>query len=162
MRFLKGTGNKKADAVSLTTTQVAKLLDQDTATDQGRRDRLLLAIMLRLGLRVGEVAALEVADFDLQAGELKFYRPKVDKTQTHKLDRLTLQAARDYLTKDAPAVGVIWRRSTKGNGLGEQGLSERAITKRVRYLGERAGVDGLSAHDLRHYWATQAARNGTP
>ena len=24
------------------------------------------------------------------------------------------------------------------------------------------GIEGLSAHDCRHYWATQAARNGTP
>jgi len=41
-------------------------------------------------------------------------------------------------------------------------MSERAITDRVRELGERIGVMGLSAHDLRHAWATRAARNGTP
>ena len=40
-------------------------------------------------------------------------------------------------------------------------MSTRSITARVRALGERIGVDGLSAHDLRHYWATAAARNGT-
>lgn len=154
-------GNKKAQAVSLTPAQAEQLLDQDTTTDQGRRDRLLLAIMLRLGLRVSEVAALQVADFDLQAGELTLYRSKVDKTQTHKLDAVTLDAARDYITQDAPAIGILWRGSVKGHGLGKQGMSARAITKRVRYLGAKVGVFGLSAHDLRHYWATQAARNGT-
>lgn len=41
-------------------------------------------------------------------------------------------------------------------------MTERAITGRVRELGERIGTSGLSAHDLRHYWATRAARNGTP
>jgi integrase len=41
-------------------------------------------------------------------------------------------------------------------------MSERAITGRVAELGARIGVQGLSAHDLRHYWATRAARNGTP
>jgi len=154
-------GAKKAVAVSLTPAQADALLKQDTNTDQGRRDRLLLAIMLRLGLRVGEVEALQVGDFDLQAGELRFYRSKVDKTQTHKLDEITLDAAREYIVKDAPALGVIWRRSSKGHGLGDQGMSARAITKRVAYLGAMVGADGLSAHDLRHYWATQAARNGT-
>lgn len=39
---------------------------------------------------VDEVARLLVTDFDLKAGELKFYRPKVDKTQTHKLTVRTL------------------------------------------------------------------------
>jgi len=153
---------KKAQAVSLTTSQAAAMLDQDTTTDTGRRDRLLLAIMLRLGLRVGEVAALQVGDFDLKRGELNFYRSKVNKTQTHKLDPVTLEAARDYITQDAPALGIIWRGSVKGHGLGKQGMSARAITKRVKYLGSKAGVVGLSAHDLRHYWATQAARNNTP
>ena len=41
-------------------------------------------------------------------------------------------------------------------------MSARAITKRVRVLGEALGVEGLSAHDCRYYWATKAARNGTP
>ena len=40
-------------------------------------------------------------------------------------------------------------------------MSERALTKRVNYLGKRIGVEGLSAHDLRHSWATRAARNKT-
>ena len=33
---------------------------------------------------------------------------------------------------------------------------------RVRAFGAAVGLVGLSAHDLRHYWATRAARNGTP
>jgi integrase len=41
-------------------------------------------------------------------------------------------------------------------------MSERAITKHVCALGEEIGLIGLSAHDCRHYWATQAARNATP
>ena len=41
-------------------------------------------------------------------------------------------------------------------------MTERAITKRVSALGDELGIRGLSAHDCRHYWATQAARSGTP
>ena len=41
-------------------------------------------------------------------------------------------------------------------------MTSRAITARVRALGQAIGVEGLSAHDCRHYWATQAARSGTP
>jgi hypothetical protein len=37
----------------------------------------------------------------------------------------------------------------------------RAITKRVEYLGRRVGVEGLSAHDGWHSWATRAAREKT-
>ncbi len=42
------------------------------------------------------------------------------------------------------------------------GMVARSITIRVGFLGNQIGVEGLSAHDCRHYWATQAARSGTP
>ncbi|HHY54616.1 MAG TPA: tyrosine-type recombinase/integrase, partial [Chloroflexi bacterium] len=37
----------------------------------------------------------------------------------------------------------------------------RAVSDRVRVLGEAVGLEGLSAHDCRHYWATRAASQGT-
>ena len=46
------------------------------------------------------------------------------------------------------------RGSRKGGELTEAGMSERAITKRVNTLGEQIGIEGLSAHDCRHFWAT--------
>ena len=161
-------GSKKAAAVSLTQEQAALLMGQPD-TPQGRRDALMLCLMFEHGLRVGEVAILAVTDFDLKAGELRFYRPKVDKSQTHKLTPRTLKAARAYIQQDAPAMGNLWRASaSKKDGkaaagtLTTQGMTERALTKRVNALGQAAGIAGLSAHDLRHYWATRAARNGTP
>jgi len=160
-------GTKKAVAVSLSPAQAACLMARPE-NPQGRRDALLMTILLEHGLRVGEVARLAVTDFNLTVGELKFYRPKVDKTQTHKLTPRTLAAARAYFDHDAPAAGNLWRTSaSKRDGraaagtLTAQGLSERAILSRVANLGQSIGVAGLSAHDCRHYWATQAARNGT-
>ena len=41
-------------------------------------------------------------------------------------------------------------------------MTARALTARVHDLGAAVGLVGLSAHDLRHYWATRAARSGTP
>jgi hypothetical protein len=41
-------------------------------------------------------------------------------------------------------------------------MTVRALTARVHNLGAAVGLVGLSAHDLRHFWATRAARNGTP
>jgi integrase len=40
-------------------------------------------------------------------------------------------------------------------------MNRIAITRRVGALGEAIGLDGLSAHDCRHYWATRAIRKGT-
>jgi integrase len=169
-------GAKKAQPVSLTPEQAARLKVQSD-TPQGRRDALLLCLLMDHGLRVGEVAGLEVGDFDLAAGEVRFYRPKVDKIQTHRLTADTLAAARAYLaegdiTDAALAPGSVWRASRKGGALQDagmipqpqrgRGMTARALTARVHDLGAAVGLVGLSAHDLRHYWATRAARSGTP
>ena len=154
-------GAKKAEAVSLSAAQV-KALKRQPDTAQGRRDALLLCLLLDHGLRVGEVAALEVTAVNLTEGTLTFYRPKVGKTQTHQLSRDALKAAQAWFTSgNAPAVGPLLRASAKGGALGQAGVSERALTKRVNYLGKRVGVERLSAHDLRHSWATRAARHKT-
>lgn len=154
-------GLKKAESVSINREQAAALKAQPD-TPQGRRDSLLMCLLLEHGLRCGEVAGLSVSDFDLQAGELRFYRPKVDLMQTHRLTPDTLAAARAYFQSDAPTSGPVLRGSRKDGRLHEAGMSGRAITKRVAELGRAIGVEGLSAHDCRHYWATLAARNGTP
>jgi integrase len=154
-------GEKKAAAVRIGPGQVAALKDQPD-TPQGRRDALLMCLLLDHGLRCGEVARLAVEDLDLEAGVLRFYRPKVDKVQTHTLTADTLQAVYAWFDSgDAPANGPLLRASRKGGHLTEAGMSERAITKRVRALGMQVGIEGLSAHDCRHYWATRAARSGT-
>ena len=49
--------------------------------------------------------------------------------------------------------------SLQGGQLAGDKMSVRGITKRVRILGERVGLRGLSAHDCRHYLATQAAKD---
>lgn len=152
-------GSKKAEGVHLTRQQ-AKMLKSQPETPQGRRDALLMALLLDHGLRCGEVALLKVEDFEMQAGVLRFYRPKVDKVQRHKLTPDTMKALQAY-AQDAPTSGHILRGSVKGGALAGEGMSERAITARVRTLGEAVGIESLSAHDCRHYWATRATQAGT-
>jgi integrase len=154
-------GDKKRDPIVLTQEQAQAIKDQPD-TPQGRRDAVLVRLMLDLGLRCGEVASLTVTDVDIKRGQLSFYREKVGKGQTHELVNGLQAAMSSYLTNDALAIGPLLRASHKGGELTHAGMSKRAITDRVRTLGEEIGIDGLSAHDLRHTWATLAARNGTP
>ena len=78
-------GHKKAEAVSIPQDIAEALKAQPCATGQGRRDTLIMCLLLDHGLRVSEIAILTRAAFDLKAGTFTFYRPKVDKTQTHEL-----------------------------------------------------------------------------
>src|SRR5688572_3584346 len=155
------TGAKKAEAVTIPEDIAQALKAQPGTTGQGRRDTLIMCLLLDHGLRVEEVAILTAKAFDMKADTFTFYRPKVNKTQTHTLTADTRNVARAYL-KHAPADGILWRKSSKGTGkLGGQ-VSEtsatRAINKRVELLGRKAGIEGLSPHDCRHYAATFEAR----
>ena len=157
----KRIGLKKAEPVKITPEQAFSLKHQ-LDSPQGRRDTLMMCLLLDHGLRVGEVAALSVADFNLAEQQLRFFRPKVNKEQIHHLTADTAAALAAYQkNNDCPISGLILRRSKKNEELGASGMSERAITGRVAFLGEKIGLMGLSAHDCRHYWATSAARHGT-
>lgn len=150
-------GTKKAAAVVIDDSIAAQLKAQPDSP-QGRRNALLMALLLDHGLRCGEVAALQVNHFDLRAGTMVFDRPKVGKVQTHKLSADTLRALRAWVDSgDCPALGPILRGSRKGGHLTGSGMSTTAISERVRSLGAELGIDGLSAHDCRHYWATRWA-----
>lgn len=155
-RLITRVGHKKADHVRITEDQATRLKAQPLAIPQGRRDAVLLALLLDHGLRAGEVAALTVANIDLKAGMIVgFYRPKVDKIQNNKLSVDALTALRAYFANnDAPALGPLLRGSRKGGQLGKAGMSTTCITERVRKLGADLGIGRLSAHDCRHYWAT--------
>ena len=154
------TGRKKAQHVSLTAEQ-AKALKTQPDTPQGRRDAVIMCLLLEHGLRVGELAIMQVTAFDLKSGTFAFYRPKVDKVQTHRLTHDTVRAVAAWLHTDAPAMGPLLRGSRKGGALTSDGMTDRAITERVHTLGTAVGIVGLSAHDCRHYWATRAATMGT-
>jgi integrase len=155
------TGHKRAGWVSLSKEQARALKDQPN-TPQGRRDALLLCLLLDHGLRCGEVAELEVRHFNLRDGTFTFYRRKVDKWQTHAMTEDTRKAARTYFTRDALPVGPLLRGSRKNGTLSEAAMGTRSITGRVQTLGKELGIQKLSAHDCRHYWATSAAKAGTP
>jgi integrase len=151
-------GRKKAEHTSLSDEE-AQALKLQLDTPQGRRDAVLMCLLLDHGLRAGEVAALTVANVDLRAGMLSgFYRPKVDKVQNHKLSADTLRALRNWFDSgDCPALGPLLRGSRKGGHLTEAGISTVCISERVRTLGKALGIGRLSAHDCRHYWATRWA-----
>jgi integrase len=167
-RVQQRLGKKKAEPTLITDALATALIDQRPDTAQGRRDQLLMCILLHHGLRVSEARLLTVESFDLQNGTFTFYRPKVHKTQTHRMTKATLAAAKAFLFgAEAPRSGPIFSESNKNGTLdknkrGDVAISERGLNKRVASLGSAVGIENLSPHDCRHYWATSAARRKTP
>lgn len=165
---------KKAQARLLTTAQAKALKAFRSHSPQGRRDALLMRLLLDHGLRASEVAILKVSDIDLGNGRIRFFRPKVKGTPnawtTHELTADTLEAAQLYIKEEYPAALLphgtlilattrLLKDGTGGELLGES-LSRVRISERVAYLGRVLGIEKLSAHDCRHFCATSMARLG--
>jgi integrase len=154
-------GYKKDEALVLTAEQARLLKTQYTSTPQGIRDRLLICLLLDLGLRASEVAALRVEDF-AEPGYITVYRQKTDSVDRMELTADILKALAAYAPYQRKE-GLLLRGSRKTEELTEQNMSVRAIGSRVKILGrDILGLWELSPHDLRHTWATRAAKNSDP
>ena len=138
--------------------EVARLLAScDRRTTFGRRDYAVLTLLARLGLRAGEVAALELGDIDWRAGEL------VVRGKGRRQERLPLpvdvgEAVAGWLRRGRPrcdCTKVITRVRAPHRGLSTAGVS--AI---VSAACRRAGLPELNAHRLRHTAATEMLRAG--
>ena len=162
-RSAPGQPHKKAVHTHVPADDARRLKRNYPDTPQGRRDAVMMGLLLDLGLRVGEVAGITVGNVNLQSGQITFYRPKVDKKQTHDMPGDLLRVMKAYFNfGDAPVMkDELLLRSSKKNGeLSTAGMSERSISARVRLLGKQLGLERLSPHDCRHHWATAHARKG--
>lgn len=154
-------GYKKEEAIVLTAVQARQLKTQHPPTPQGIRDRLLLCLLLDLGLRASEVAALRVEDF-AETGIVVVYRQKTNSTDHMRLTADIVTALNDYRPYRR-SHGVLLRGSRKNNQLTDDVMSVRAVGARIKILGrDILGIWELSPHDLRHTWATRAAKSSNP
>jgi integrase len=164
-KSIEGKPQKKAENVVIPLADIVSLKhDHNISKPQGRRDAVLMCLLLDNGLRASEIVLLTVGSIDLKRGLMRFYRPKVNKTQTHDLSKDALNALREYIKQDAigDKDAPLLKASKKSGELSDKaGLTTRSITRIVNQLGERIGLEGLSAHDCRHAWATNAAAAGT-
>jgi site-specific recombinase XerD len=136
----------------------ARLLSScDRRTTAGRRDYAILVLLVRLGLRAGEVAALELDDLDWRAGEVMI------RGKGHCRERLPLpvdvgEAVAGYLRRGRPRVAC--RRLVLRVKPPIAGLTGDGVTRVVHAACRRAGLAPVGAHRLRHTVATESLRRG--
>lgn len=111
------------------------------------RDALLLCLLGEHGLRIGEIVALNVGSVDLRRGTLTVLRAKTYGRDVLRLLPATHAAAERYLPRVSQE-----QAAPLFTGYRQQRISRRGLSRRVRQLGELAGIKHLSPHDLRHYW----------
>lgn len=136
------------------------LLDScDRRTSVGRRNYAVLLLLLRLGLRAGEVAALRLNGLDWRAGEI------VVQGKGQRIDRLPLpvdvgEAIASYLRRGRPRSThrEVFLRAVAPLAA----LTRRGVSLIVQCACVRAGLPPVGAHRLRHTLACDMVRAGVP
>jgi integrase len=131
-----------------------KILERETVDEmiyntKGVRDRLILELQARCGLRIGELLKIKVSDIS-------------DRTITLRTPKSGKESELAYMPENVSKRLAEYVRD-KDFQLDDRPFPICYSTARalVRRLGEKVNVR-ISPHDLRRYSATYASRNGVP
>jgi integrase/recombinase XerD len=144
----------------LSSTRVEQLIAAPKAEKStGVRDRAMLDLLYATGVRVSELIALRLADFDENAGTLRV-TGKGNKQRLVPVGREALAAISDYLPERARLlkgrVSAYLFVTAQGKPMTRQGF-----WKLLRNHAQSAGIsESLSPHTLRHTFATHLLEGG--
>ena len=147
---------------TLTVEEVEKLLAKPKATPGGLRDRALLETLYGAGLRASEALALRLQDVDLEVGFVRTVG-KGDKERVVPLGRMAMEAIRAYNERGRPFLGGPGTLKSPELFLNQRGrrLSRQGLHAIIKGYAREAGLpDDVSAHTLRHSFATHLLEGG--
>ena len=131
----------------------------DCSRDVGLRDRAILTLLWRLGLRRGEVAGLRIDDIDWRHGEITIR----GKGNHHELLPIPIDVGdaivrylHDGHRRIPPGCRALFLQMRAPEGK----MSPYGVGDVVARVSRRVGLPVMGAHQLRHGTATQLVRNG--
>jgi site-specific recombinase XerD len=128
----------------------------------GMRNRALLVILWRAGLRCAEALALRPCDVDFDAGTLRVRFGKGRKARTVGIDSEALTVVRAWLgARDAAGVVSDFLFCDLKPGYAGERMQPRYVRAEVARIARRAGVaHRVHPHGMRHTHAVELRREG--
>ena len=133
---------------------VQKLLEAWQGSQQRLRDRLLIAIFVNTGLRITEACSIQRENLDLKECKIKVMG-KGRKERMIFFSPAVGDLLKEYISTQSEGQKYLFPADNK---LGYQGI--RSLEKTFRRLCKRLGIKPITPHQLRHYFATHALKNG--
>jgi site-specific recombinase XerD len=147
-----------------TAEELARLLDMlGAGKPADLRDGAIVEMLYGCLLRIGECLALEVRDVDLDEGKVLVRSGKGGKGRVVPLPVRSADAVAAYLAiRDRLLGSRAGSAASKALFVarGRGGISHVTFRKRLRLLGELAGIKGLHPHLLRHAGALHVLKGG--
>lgn len=151
---------EKKELIVLTSKEVEKLLSQpDTSDIKGLRDKAMIELLYATGIKVSELIALDVSDFNAQ---LSFIRcGSGEKERFIPIYPLACKAIQTYLEKSRKLfVSDSEEKSLFVNVTGER-MTRQGFWKILKAHVSSAGIKkDITPHTLRHSFAAHLIENG--
>ncbi len=139
----------------LTEAQVTKLIDTEIPdARQSLRDHAILEVFYSTGMRISEVAGMNISDVDFISGIVKV-RGKGKKERIVPIGEQALTVLRRYLESRNKTTEAVFLNKS-GSRITTRGM--RDIVK--RYMAGSGAGAGNSPHTLRHSYATHLLDRG--
>lgn len=132
--------------------QLQQLLDSPAQEPVQIRDKAILELLYSSGLRVNELAQLDVSDLDLSQGMVLVRQGKRDKQRLVPVGSKAKAALQAWLQQR-----LMWQSEPQGPlFISQQGrrLQVRSIQQRVAHWAKRVSGEHLHPHQLRHSFAS--------
>jgi site-specific recombinase XerD len=159
-RRVPANKGKRYPAEVLTPDEVRRLLRiPSTRAPTGIRNRALITVLYRSGLRCAEALALQPKDIDRKAGSLRVLHGKGDKSRTVGMDPEAFAVLERWL--DVRAARGINGRAAVFCTLHGQPLAAAYVRVLLPRLGRKAGIEKrVHPHGLRHTLAAELRAEG--
>lgn len=144
----------------LTRDEARRLFDAcGDRTWTARRDRALLVLLYRAGLRLNEALMLRACDVNSERGSIRVLHGKGGTARTVGIDRSGVETVREWMLEHA-SMGFAASGPLICTRYGRT-LSQGQVRRRVHELGRRAGiVKRVHPHGLRHTFAAELREEG--
>jgi site-specific recombinase XerD len=139
------------------------LLLPDANTNKGKRDRVILALLLGCGLRRNELAQLTFEDIQQREGRwvVADLVGKGGRIRTVPMPNWAKCRLNEWADVLGAVAGPILRRVNKRDVIAQAGMTPEALFRVVKQYSAKIG-DGIAPHDLRRTFAKLAHRGRAP
>lgn len=142
--------------------EITHLLEQPSRQSPDRpesvRDRAMLEVLYATGMRVSELVSLNMDDVNLERGDIKC-QGKAGRTRVVPLNENAKTTLRDYLERSRT---MLVRSQTPSLFVNHRGgrLTRQGFWLILKSYAQRAGIEAITPHTLRHSYAIHALSHG--
>ena len=154
--------NTMSQAKTLTPAEIDQVLNYIEPRSYAMRNRVMFLTGLWSGMRVGEIASLQVGDVRNTDGSVRG-EIRLTAAQTkgrHPRTVFLPQKLRDELQAYLDLRGMVPATNPLFITAGRKRFSANVMAQHFHYLFKRAGIAGASSHSLRRSFLTSLAAKG--